>query len=176
MKISLKTVVAAVMLLFVPFAADAQDKKAERRARKEARKIEVAIHDSLRRFVADEEYVEVGYGIVKKKHLSSSVSKVDLTEKNASSYSDMGEFLMGRVPGLTVTKTADGYKYNIRYSTSIYGSTDPLFVVDGMVVDDISYLDPTDVDHVEILKDAASAAIYGTQGGNGVILITTKKQ
>ena len=55
MKISLKTVVAAVMLLFVPFAADAQDKKAERRARKEARKIEVAIRDSLRRFVADEE-------------------------------------------------------------------------------------------------------------------------
>lgn len=175
MKISLKTVVAAVMLLLVPFVADAQDKKAERRARKEARKVEAAIRDSLRRIAAEEELVDVGYGKVKRKHVTSSVSKVSLTEKSASSYTDMGEFLMGRVPGLTVTKTGDGYKYVIRSTNTIYGNTDPLFVVDGMTVDDISYLNPSDVDHVEVLKDASSAAIYGTQGGNGVILITTKK-
>lgn len=176
MKISLKTVVAAVMLLLVPFAADAQDNKAERRARKEARKIEAAIRDSLRRIAAEEELVDVGYGKVKRKHVTSSVSKVSLSEKSASSYTDMGEFLMGRVPGLTVTKTGNGYKYVIRSTNTIYGNTDPLFVVDGMTVDDISYLNPSDVDHVEVLKDASSAAIYGTQGGNGVILITTKRQ
>ena len=65
MKISLKTVVAAVMLLLVPFVADAQDKKAERRARKEARKVEAAIRDSLRRIAAEEELVDVGYGKVR---------------------------------------------------------------------------------------------------------------
>lgn len=173
---SFKVFVAAFMLLLIPFAADAQDKKAERRARKEARKIEAAIRDSLRRIAAEEELVDLGYGKVRRKLVTSSVSKVSLTEKSASSYTDMGEFLMGRVPGLTVTKTGNGYKYVIRSTNTIYGNTDPLFVVDGMTVDDISYLNPSDVDHVEVLKDASSAAIYGTQGGNGVILITTKKQ
>lgn len=164
------------MLLLIPFATDAQDRKAERRAKKEARKIEAAIRDSLRRIAAEEELVDLGYGKVRRKLVTSSVSKVSLTEKSASSYTDMGEFLMGRVPGLTVTKTGNGYKYVIRSTNTIYGNTDPLFVVDGMTVDDISYLNPSDVDHVEVLKDASSAAIYGTQGGNGVILITTKKQ
>ena len=164
------------MLLLIPFATDAQDRKAERRAKKEARKIEAAIRDSLRRIAAEEELVDLGYGKVRRKLVTSSVSKVSLTEKSASSYTDMGEFLMGRVPGLTVTKTGNGYKYVIRSTNTIYGNTDPLFVVDGMTVDDISYLNPSDVDHVEVLKDVSSAAIYGTQGGNGVILITTKKQ
>jgi TonB-dependent SusC/RagA subfamily outer membrane receptor len=108
--------------------------------------------------------------------VTSSVSKVSVDEKTVTSYSDMGTYLMGRVPGLTVTKTGNGYRYSIRSSDTIYGNTEPLFVVDGVTVDDISYLNPSDVDHVEVLKDAASASIYGTQGGNGVILITTKRK
>lgn len=166
---------AAVVLLASSVSGEAQDRKAERRARKELRKIENAIRDSLRKAAAENELVDLGYGKIRRKDLTSSVSKVNLDEKSVSSYSDIGQFLRGRVPGLTVTKTADGYKYVIRSTNTIYGNTDPLFVVDGVVVNDISYLDPNNVAHVEVLKDAASASIYGTQGGNGVILITTKK-
>lgn len=161
-------------LLALPFTGDAQDKKAERRARREQRKIEAAVRDSLRRAAAENELVDLGYGKVRRKDVTSSVSKVSVDEKAVTSYSDMGTYLMGRVPGLTVTKTGNGYRYSIRSSDTIYGNTEPLFVVDGVTVDDISYLNPSDVDHVEVLKDAASASIYGTQGGNGVILITTK--
>lgn len=163
-----------VMALTV-LPAGAQNRKEERRARREIRKIEIAVRDSLNRVAAEEELIDVGYGKVKRKHLTTAVSKVDIAEKAVSGYTDIGQFLMARVPGLTVTKTGNGYKYVIRSVNTIYGNTDPLFVVDGMTVDDISYLNPNDVDHVEILKDASSAAIYGTQGGNGVILITTKK-
>jgi len=161
-------------LLALPFTGDAQDKKAERRARREQRRIEAAVRDSLRRAAAENELVDLGYGKVRRKDVTSSVSKVSVDEKTVTSYSDMGTYLMGRVPGLTVTKTGNGYRYSIRSSDTIYGNTEPLFVVDGVTVDDISYLNPSDVDHVEVLKDAASASIYGTQGGNGVILITTK--
>lgn len=83
---------------------------------------------------------------------------------------------MGKVPGLLVQKVGGTYKFVIRSTATIYGDTDPLFVVDGVRTDDISYLNPNDVDHVEVLKDAASASIYGTEGGNGVILITTRRQ
>ena len=161
-------------LLALPFTGDAQDKKAERRARREQRRIEAAVRDSLRRAAAENELVDLGYGKVRRKDVTSSVSKVSVDEKTVTSYSDMGTYLMGRVPGLTVTKTGNGYRYSIRSSDTIYGNTEPLFVVDGVTVDDVSYLNPSDVDHVEVLKDAASASIYGTQGGNGVILITTK--
>lgn len=174
MKSFLKLFFAAAMLLMIHSAADAQDKKAERLARREARRIENAIRDSLRKVMADEELIDLGYGKVKRKYLTTSVSKVNLDEKSVSGYSDIGQFLRGRVPGLVVTKTGGGYKYLIRGAGTIYGSTDPLFVVDGRTVDDISYLDPNEVAHVEVLKDASSA-IYGTRGSNGVILITTKK-
>jgi TonB-dependent SusC/RagA subfamily outer membrane receptor len=163
-------------LLALPFTGDAQDKKAERRARREQRRIEAAVKDSIRRVAAENDLVDMGYGKVRRKDMTSSVSKVDVDGKTAVSYSDMGSYLMGRVPGLTVTKTGNGYRYSIRSSDTIYGNTEPLFVVDGVTVDDISYLNPSDVDHVEVLKDAASASIYGTQGGNGVILITTKRK
>ena len=162
-------------LLALPFTGDARDKKAERRARREQRRIEAAVKDSIRRAAAENDLVDLGYGKVRRKDVTSSVSKVSVDEKTVTSYSDMGSYLMGRVPGLTVTKTGNGYRYSIRSSDTIYGNTEPLFVVDGVTVDDISYLNPSDVDHVEVLKDAASASIYGTQGGNGVILITTKK-
>lgn len=167
----------AVALVALPLTADAQDKKAERRARKAQRKIENAIRDSLRKVASDNELIDLGYGHVKKKDLAMSVSKVNVNERAAGSFSDMGAFLAGKVPGLIVRKTGEGtYKYIIRSSKTIYGDTDPLFVVDGVAVDDISNLDPYEVDHVEVLKDAASASIYGTRGGNGVILITTKRK
>lgn len=174
-RICIKIMTAVLMLALLPFAGDARDRKAERRAKREHRRIENAIRDSLRRIAAEEELIDLGYGKVKRKELTMSVSKVNLDEKSVSGYSDIGEYLMGKVPGLKVTKVGNGYKYIIRSTGTIYGDTDPLFVVDGMTVDDISYLNPNDIAHVEVLKDAASASIYGSRGGNGVILITTKR-
>lgn len=174
MKRFLKLALVA-MIVALPMAAMAQDKKAERRARREQRKIENAIRDSLMRQTADNDMVDLGYGKVRKKDLTTSVSKLKVNKKTAVAYSDIGEYLMGKVPGLLVQKVGGSYKFVIRSTATIYGDTDPLFVVDGVRTDDISYLNPSDVDHVEVLKDAASASIYGTEGGNGVILITTRK-
>ena len=88
-------------------------------------------------------------------------------------YTNIGEYLKGRVPGLMVTKLGTGYKYQIRGISSINSPTDPLFIVDGMEVANIDYINPNDVERVEVLKDA-SASIYGNRGACGVIVITTK--
>ena len=175
MKTYFKTAVLIAIAFAISFSSDAQDRKEERRARKEQRKIENAIRDSLRKVAADEELIDLGYGSVKKKDLTMSVSKVNVTDQAIGGYHDIGQFLRGKVPGLVVTKSGEGYKYKIRGTNTINGSTDPLFVVDGVVVDDISRISPNDVAHVEVLKDASSTAIYGSNGANGVILITLKK-
>lgn len=171
MKRILVFMIAALMV--VPVFS--QDKKAERRARREARRVEQQIRDSLRRAGNLDEEINVGYGTTKRRNTTSAVSKVNVDEKQLGSYSDIGQYLRGRVPGLVVTKSGDGYKYTIRGVSTINGSSDPLFVVDGAVVSDISYLNPRDVKSAEVLRDGSAAAIYGTRGANGVILITTKK-
>ncbi len=170
----MRTFIVVISILLIAFSADAQDRKAERRARREERRIERALLDSLRLHRIEEDSVDVGYGYVKKKNLTSSVSKVSMDQVQVGSYTNIGEYLAGRVPGLVVQKTGSGYKYTIRGATSIYASTDPLFIVDGMEVMDIDYLNPCDVKSVEVLKDS-SASIYGTRGACGVIIITTHK-
>ena len=174
----MKTFIVTLLILLVSLPLDAQDKRAERRARREERRelqrIERAIRDSLRLHSIENDSVNVGYGYVKNKNLTSSVSKVAMDQVQVGSYTHIGEYLAGRVPGLVVQKTGSGYKYTIRGATSIYASTDPLFIVDGMEVMDIDYLNPRDVKSVEVLKDS-SASIYGTRGACGVILITTRK-
>lgn len=115
--------------------------------------------------------VNIGYGMVKRGDLTTSVSSLD-TEKELSvkSYADMYEYLQGRVPGLQVT--ADK-RILIRGINSINLSTDPLILVDGVEITDLSTINPNDVKSVDVLKDASSS-IYGVRGANGVILITTK--
>lgn len=166
--------IALAMLASYP--ASSQDKPESRRARKEQRRVErraiQALADSLRMVAYENDSVNVGYGYVKRKNLTNAVSKVSLEDEETSSYSNIGDYLMGRVPGLTVIKTGTSYKYIIRGMSSISSQTDPLFVVDGVEVMDISYLNPRDVRSVEVIKDA-SASIYGTRGACGVILITT---
>lgn len=175
----MRTFIAVLLIFFVSFSADARDRKAERQARRETRRellrMERAIRDSLRLRSQEEDSVNVGYGYIKSKNLTSSVSKVSMDNVHTSSYTHIGEYLAGRVPGLVVHKTGSGYKYTIRGATSIYASTDPLFIVDGTEVMDIDYLNPSDVKSVEVLKDS-SASIYGTRGACGVILITTRKR
>lgn len=152
----------------------AQNRKEDRRLRQEQRRLERALYDSVRVRQAAEDSVNIGYGYIKKKHLTNSVSKVKVNDLQINSYINIGEYLKGRVPGLQVMRVGDTYKYLIRGISSINASTDPLFVVDGMEVSDINFINPNDVVTVEVLKDA-SASIYGNRGACGVILITTRR-
>lgn len=119
--------------------------------------------------------INVGYGSVDKSELTYSVSQVDIDEKEITSYTDIWEYLRGRVPGVSIGHADAGQtpSITIRGINSINLSTQPLIMVDGVETEDISFLNPKDVGSVSVLKDA-SASIYGTRGANGVILITTK--
>ena len=117
-----------------------------------------------------DESVNVGYGRVKKSELAYSVGKVNMEEVPTDAYTDMYDYLRGRVAGVVVG--ADN-SIKIRGTNSINSSTEPLIILDGCPINDLSTISPKDVKSVEVLKDA-SASIYGSRGANGVILITTK--
>ena len=117
-----------------------------------------------------DEEINLGYGTVKASHNTYAISQVRINERDALSYNSITEYLIGRVPGLTVTP--DG-KLVIRGISSINSPIEPLIVVDGLVVPDINIYRPNEIEKVEVLKDAASS-IYGVRGANGVILITLK--
>lgn len=115
--------------------------------------------------------VNIGYGEQEKDQMTTSVSKIKNT-RQSESYSTIFEMIQGKCPGVQV----NGERILIRGIGTNSDATDPLYIVDGVQVSSISSIDPIMVDSIEVLKDAASASIYGTQGANGVILITTKKQ
>ena len=122
--------------------------------------------------------VVVGYGTVKKNDLTGTVNTIsskDLTSRNTT---NVLEAIQGNVPGVQISSNSgrlgDGFKMLIRGKNSIVSDGNPLFVVDGTFMDDISFLNPQDIERIDILKDASSAAIYGSRGSNGVIIITTK--
>ena len=114
---------------------------------------------------------------------ATAVSTVEAADFANVRVGRIEEVLMGRVPGLTVHRTASGdYTLRIRGTATFRGNDEPLIVIDGMPVlagtasRALSHLDPTSVARVEVLKDAGALASYGVQGGNGVILITTRRQ
>ena len=164
----------SLVALALVLGLSAQDRKAERMARRELRRAERALYDSVRQKRMEDDSVYVGYGYVKKKNLTTSVSKVEVTDIQIKGYTSIGDYLKGRVAGLQVMKVANGYKYLKRGISSLNAPTDPLFIVDGVEVSDIDFVSPNDVATVEVLKDA-SASIYGNRGACGVIIITTKR-
>ena len=113
--------------------------------------------------------VETGYGQRRRDDVTEAISKVNMDD--ARNYSDMYDYLRGRVPGVTV----NGKTIRIRSTDTVNGTADPLILVDGVPVDDLSGINPGDVKSVEVLKDS-SASIYGIRGANGVILITTGRE
>lgn len=126
-----------------------------------------------------DEVVVVGYGIQKKSVVTAAISGVKAEELGKVSPTRIDNVLRGQVSGVSITQQSgqpgDGSSVRIRGIGTINNS-DPLYIVDGMPIESgIDYLNPVDIESVEILKDAASAAIYGTRGANGVILVTTKK-
>ena len=123
--------------------------------------------------------VVIGYGSVKKKDLTGSVATVNSETLAAVPVANASEALTGKMPGVQIT-TSEGspdatVKIRVRGGGSITQSNDPLFVVDGFPVDDISNIPANEIEDITVLKDASSTAIYGSRGANGVILVTTKK-
>lgn len=113
-----------------------------------------------------DETVNIGYGSVKKKNMTTSVGQINGTNPKYASYRTIYDMIRGEVPGVQVTGTT----IRIQGISSINLSTEPLYVVDGMVVGTIADIQPAMVRSIEILK-GSSAAIYGSRGANGVILI-----
>nr|WP_199002718.1 TonB-dependent receptor [Flavobacterium sp. ASV13] len=123
------------------------------------------------------EVVVVGYGSVKKTDLTGSVSTISaatITERNTT---NALEAIQGSTPGVQISsstgRSGDGFKVVIRGNNSLIGSS-PLYIVDGVPTDGIDFLNPQDIARMDVLKDASSAAIYGSRGASGVIIVTTK--
>lgn len=124
-----------------------------------------------------EEVVVVGYGTMQKKDITGSVSQIKSAEITQSNSTNIGEALQGKLPGNIVQSWAPGASptIEIRGISSITGSNDPLWVVDGVPMQSGNiYINPNDIESVDILKDASATAIYGARGSNGVIIVTTK--
>ncbi len=126
------------------------------------------------------EVVVVGYGSMAKKEISSSVVQISKDQFNQGAASDPMALIAGKVAGLNVAATADANPnamtdIQVRGAGSLTASNGPLVVIDGIAGGDLRNIATQDVESITVLKDAGSAAIYGTRGANGVILVTTKK-
>ena len=137
--------------------------------------LEIVLEDDTQML---EETVVVGYGVQKKSVVTASISKVDGDALNKVRASTVNDAIKGKVSGVQITQASgqpgSGSQIKVRGIGSVNNS-DPLYIVDGMPVDGgIDYLNPNDIQSVEILKDAASAAIYGARAANGVVLVTTR--
>ena len=125
-----------------------------------------------------DEVVVIGYGVQKKSDLTGSVASVKADELKGLSTTDAAAALQGKAAGVQILngsgKPGQGASIRVRGYSSNSSNIGPLLIVDGLQVSSIQYLDPSMIESMEVLKDAASAAIYGAEAGNGVVLITTK--
>jgi TonB-dependent starch-binding outer membrane protein SusC len=125
-----------------------------------------------------DEVVVVGYGTQKKSDLTGAISTVNVKELNKRAVVSVTQALQGQVAGVDVTSNSGspgaGLMIRIR-GIGTLNDADPLYVVDGMMVGDIDFINSNDIESVQVLKDASATAIYGSRGANGVVIVTTKK-
>ena len=124
-----------------------------------------------------DDVVVIGYGVQKKSDLTGAVASIKSDDIKGLSTTDAGAALQGKAAGVQIINSGgpgEAAEIRVRGYSSNSGNISPLLIVDGLKVDNIQYLDPSMIESMEVLKDAASAAIYGAQAGNGVIIITTK--
>ena len=124
-----------------------------------------------------DEVVVIGYGVQKKSDLTGAVSSISTDEMGKVATSNPAEALQGRVAGVTVTKIggAPGGAVDVKIrGVGTVNNNNPLYIIDG-IPGDMFYVNPEDIESIEVLKDGAASAIYGSRAANGVILITTKK-
>ena len=125
-----------------------------------------------------DEVVSIGYSTVRKKDLTGSVGSVESKDISVRGTTTALEAIQGQVAGVNIKansgRAGTDYKIEIRGMNSLKGGN-PLYVVDGIVTNDINFLNPQDIQSIDILKDASSTAIYGSRGSNGVVIVTTKQ-
>jgi TonB-linked SusC/RagA family outer membrane protein len=137
--------------------------------------IEVVLNEEVK---AINEVVVIGYGIQKKSDITGSVAVISSKDLQNRPVGDATQAMQGKLAGVTITQNsgAPGSDATVRIrGVGTVNNSDPLFVVDGVPVSNTSFLNPSDIESISVLKDASSSAIYGSRGANGVILITTKK-
>ena len=126
-----------------------------------------------------DEVVVIGYGTVKKRDLTGAISTVNAKTIEERQPTDIFQALQGEVSGLQISNNSgapgDTGTMLIRGASTMGSGVTPLYIVDGVAVDNISTINPADIESMEILKDAASAAIYGSRSAAGVIIISTKR-
>src|SRR5690606_25297244 len=123
------------------------------------------------------EVVVVGYGTQERAKVTGAISSVSSEEITALPVASLASALQGRAAGVAVTNTGSpGTNPQVRIrGIGTVGNNDPLYVIDGMPAGGLNEINPADIESIEILKDASTAAIYGSRGANGVVLVTTKK-
>lgn len=126
-----------------------------------------------------EEIVVVGYGTQKTKEVTSAITSVKAEDFNKGNVTNPTQLLQGKVAGLVITQPNSDPNGDLgialRGVSSVSGSTQPLIIIDGVLGADLKSVDPADIESIDVLKDGSAAAIYGTRGTNGVVIITTKK-
>ena len=122
------------------------------------------------------EIVVIGYGTQRKADLTGSVGVVDMDDAKKTGSTNIYEMLQGQVAGVSASTTSQpGAMSNVRIrGVGSFNNVGPLYVLDGLIVNDVNHLNPNEIESMQVLKDASAAAIYGARGANGVILITTK--
>lgn len=124
------------------------------------------------------EVIVIGYGTQQKKEVTSAITSISSDQFNKGNINDVAQLLVGKVAGLSIARPGGdpnrGFEIRLRGLSTIGSGTQPLVVVDGQVGADLNSIDPNDIKTVDVLKDGSSAAIYGTRGSAGVIIITTK--
>lgn len=142
----------------------------------DSNKLDVVLQDDN---VQLDELVVVGYGTMKKKDLTGSITTVNSKDLNVGSYTDPGQLLQGKVPGLVVVQNSDPNggvnSITLRGASTLNGATEPLYVVDGIPGVNLNLIPPAEIESIDVLRDASATAIYGSKAANGVIIVTTKR-
>ena len=129
--------------------------------------------------LGDVEVVAIGYGSMRRSDLTGSISSISKDALSERAITSLEDAMRGKAAGMQIVQNdgAPGSDYTIRIrgASSVNASSAPIFVIDGVICEDASSLNPGDVASIEILKDASSTAIYGSRGANGVIMITTRQ-
>ncbi len=126
-----------------------------------------------------DEIVVTGYGTAKSKEVTGSIASIKAEDFNQGNVNDVNQLLQGKVGGLVISRPGSnpngGFQIRLRGLSTVGASTQPLVVIDGVLGGDLNSVEPQDIASIDILKDGSAAAIYGTRGASGVIVVTTKR-